>query len=386
MKRKREPERDAESVWRELAGQEEQAPSPEPEPETPPHSERLTMAGARVKRARSRGLRAWLPAGAWRMTGLQKGLVLLLAALALLLVLLLALALTALRPPKTDGSGRVAGKYVFLLAGTDQDGVRTDTMMLCAVDAARQTAAVMSLPRDTLLLSDGSPAKLNAVYARGGMGQEGMQALCSQVERMLGLPIDGYCLLSLETAARAVDLLGGVEFDVPVDMQYDDPWQDLHIDLKAGRQKLNGQQAVQLLRYRSGYYNADLGRVAVQQAFVKAMAKQCLRPSGLLKLGGVLRLLSNDLVTNLSMGNLGYLGLKLLRMDELRTDTMPGSADGVYLDGQNYYVIYGLDTLALLNEAYSPLQSEITLADVEMMRLSGQAIVYADGTYYASVP
>ena len=129
-----------------------------------------------------------------------------------------------------------------------------------------------------------------------------------------------------------------------------------------------------------------LGRVAVQQAFVKAMAKQCLRPSGLLKLGGVLRLLSNDLVTNLSMGNLGYLGLKLLRMDELRTDTMPGSADGIYLDGQNYYVIYGLDTLALLNEAYSPLQSEITLADVEMMRLSGQAIVYADGTYYASVP
>ena len=169
-------------------------------------------------------------------------------------------------------------------------------------------------------------------------------------------------------------------------MQYDDPWQDLHIDLKAGRQKLNGQQAVQLLRYRSGYYNADLGRVAVQQAFISAMAKQCLRPSGLLKLGGVLRLLSNDLVTNLSMGNLGYLGLKLLRMDELRTDTMPGSADGVYLDGQNYYVIYGLDTLALLNEAYSPLQSEITLADVEMMRLSGQAIVYADGTYYASVP
>lgn len=49
-------------------------------------------------------------------------------------------------------------------------------------------------------------------------------------------------------------------------------------------------------------------------------------------------------------------------------------------------MIYGLDTLALLNEAYSPLQSEITLADVEMMRLSGQAIVYADGTYYASVP
>lgn len=387
MKRKREPERDAESAWRELSGQEEQAPALGPEQGSQlARSERLTMAGARVKRARSHGLRAWLPAGAWRMTGLQKGLMLLLAALVLLLLLLGVLALTALRPSWAEGDGRTAGKYVFLLAGTDQDGVRTDTMMLCAVDTGKQTAAVMSLPRDTLLLSDGSPMKLNAVYARGGMGHEGMQALCSQVERMLGLPVDGYCLVSLEVMARAVDLLGGVEFDVPADMQYDDPWQDLHIDLKAGPQRLNGQQAVQLLRYRSGYYNADLGRVAVQQDFVKAMAQQCLRPGSLLKLGGVLRLLSKELVTNLSMGNLGYLGLKMLRMDGLRTDTMPGSADGVYLGGQNYYVIYGLDTLALLNEAYSPLQSDITLADVEMMRLSGQAIVYADGTYYASVP
>ena len=92
--------------------------------------------------------------------------------------------------------------------------------------------------------------------------------------------------------------------------------------------------------------------------------------------------MSEELVTDLSAGNLLWLGLKLLSMDELQTDVMPGSADGIYLQGQNYYVIYGLDTLALINERYSPLGREITLADVEMMRLSGQAIVFADGTYY----
>lgn len=381
MKRKKpEAPRDAETVWRELSGQGEQPAAQAGKPE------RLTMAGAQVKRARSSGLRALLPAGAWRMTGLQRGLLLLSVALILLLLLLALLVTVALQPPEISGSGRVDGRYTLLLAGVDEDGVRTDTMMLCGVDTTAQTAAVMSLPRDTLVMLDGAPTKLNAVYAHGGMGHEGMRALSDQVTDMLGLPVDGYCLVSLDALAQAVDLLGGVWFDVPVDMQYDDPWQDLHIDLQAGYQKLDGQSAAHLLRYRSGYFNADLGRVEVQQDFMKAMAEQCLDLGSLTKLSGILQILSQELVTDLSVGNLGYLGLKLLGMDELRTDTMPGSADGVYLDGQNYYVIYGLDTLAVLNEAYSPLQSEITLDDVEMMRLSGQAIVYADGTYYTSVP
>ena len=146
---------------------------------------------------------------------------------------------------------------------------------------------------------------------------------------------------------------------------------------------LDGESAAQLLRFRTGYYNADLGRVEVQQDFVKAAAVQCLQWSKLPKLGRAAAMLSEDLVTNLSTGNLAWLALQMLRCDDLQTHTRPGSADGIYLQGQNYYVIYGLDTLALLNESYSPLTTEITLDDVEMMRLSGQAIVYADGTFYA---
>ena len=383
---KRENDRGAEDIWRELS-EEEREVTTGPSMSRPSKPERLTMAGARVRRARSRGLRAWLPAGTWRMTGAQRGLLLAGAALLLLLLLLALLVAATLRPPRTAGDApRIDGKYCFLLAGTDQDGVRTDTLMLVSVDTTEGTAAAMSLPRDTLVMQDGEPVKLNALYARGGMGREGMEYLCGQVTAMLGVPIDGYCLVSLNALVRLVDLLGGVWFDVPVDMQYDDPWQDLHIDLKAGYQKLDGQSAMQLLRYRAGYYNADLGRVEVQQNFVKALAKQCLSLRSLTRLGGMLSVLSEEMVTNLSAGNLGYLGMKLLRLDAVQTDTMPGSADGIYLGGQNYYVIYGLDTLALINERYSPLQSELTLADVQMMRLSGKAIVYADGTYYASVP
>lgn len=372
MNDRHEPQNKAEALWKELS---ETAPA---------RPERLTMAGAQVKRARSHGLRALLPAGTWRLTGLQRGLLGLCAALVVLLLLLSLLIVTALKPPKTSGSARIDGKYTFLLAGTDQDGLRTDTVMLAALDANAQTASVMSLPRDTLVLTDGEIMKLNALYAHGGTGRSGMEYLAGRITEMLGLPIDGYCLVSLDSFAAAVDLLGGVWFDVPMEMHYDDPWQDLHIDLSAGYQKLDGGQAVHLMRYRSGYYNADLGRVEVQRAFLTAMANQCLQAGSLPKLGSVLRTLSGELVTNLSTGTLSWLAMKLLRVNDITTHTMPGSADGIYLNGQNYYVIYGLDTLALINEFYNPTENTITLADVNMMRLSGKAIVYADGVYFAS--
>ncbi len=381
--RRGEHRRDAEDVWQELSDAAREATvGPELKPGSKP--ERLTMAGARVKRARSRGLRAWLPAGMWRMTGLHWAL--LIGGVVLLVLLLLAVLLLAAdidAPEPVSDLARTEGKYTFLLAGTDQDGVRTDTIMLCSLDTGAGTAAVMSLPRDTLVLLNGVPTKLNALYAQGGMGAAGMEYLRDRVTELLGLPIDGYCLVSLETFARAIDLLGGVEFDVPVAMQYDDPYQDLHIDLQPGKQRLDGESAAHLLRYRSGYYNADLGRVEVQQDFVRALMQQSLQLRSLLKLGSVASVLSEELVTDLSMGNLLWLGLQLLQTDGLQTDTLPGSADGIYLQGQNYFVIYGLDTLALLNASYSPLTTEITLDDVEMMRLSGQAIVYADGTFYA---
>lgn len=373
---------DAEDIWRELSDGACEA-TVGGESRRPEHSERLTMAGARVKRARSSGLQAWLPAGLWRMTGLQWGLLAGgLALLLLLIVLVLLLAMGIKAPAIAGESPRKEGKYTFLLAGTDQDGLRTDTMMLCSLDTRNKTAAVMSLPRDTLLLQEGVPTKLNAVYAYGGTAAEGMTALCDAVTAMLGLPIDGYCLVSLETFAEAIDLLGGVEYNVPMAMQYADPYQDLYIELQPGLQRLDGESAAHLLRFRSGYYNADLGRVEVQQDFLRAMLEQCLQLAKFPRLASAATVLSEKMVTNLSTGNLVWIAMQLLQIDALQTDTMPGSADGIYLQGQNYYVIYGLDTLALLNEVYSPLMAEITLDNVNMMRLSGQAIVYADGTFY----
>ena len=374
--------RDAEDIWKELSDEARETTVGGPKADSKP--ERLTMAGARVRRAKSRGLRAWLPAGMWRMTGLHWAL--LIACCVLVLALLtgaLILAADIDAPTVIDVPDRAEGRFTFLLAGTDRDGIRTDTIMLCSMDTETDTAAVMSLPRDTLVLLDGVPTKLNALYAHGGTGADGMEFLCDRVSDMLGLPVDGYCLMSLESFAQTIDLLGGVEFNVPVAMRYEDPYQDLYIDLQPGLQVLDGESAAQLLRFRTGYYNADLGRVEVQQDFVKAAAVQCLQWSKLPKLGRAAAMLSEDLVTNLSTGNLAWLALQMLRCDDLQTHTMPGSADGIYLQGQNYYVIYGLDTLALLNESYSPLTTEITLDDVEMMRLSGQAIVYADGTFYA---
>ncbi len=119
------------------------------------------------------------------------------------------------------------GLYNILIVGTDGDGGRTDTIMIASLDTTTHSVALMSIPRDTYINANYSVPKINSAYGAGGMGESGIAALENQLAKMLGFEVDGYVMVDLDGFVEIVDLIGGVEFDVPMNMYYSDPTQDL---------------------------------------------------------------------------------------------------------------------------------------------------------------
>ena len=223
---------------------------------------------------------------------------------------------------------RKQGVYNILLCGMDADGLRTDTIMIAHLDERTGKTALVSVPRDTPVeAEDGSLMKLNAVYAGGGAG--GMARLQKRLAALTGFETDGYVLIDMDAFEAAVDLLGGVEFDVPQDMDYTDPAQGLEIHLRAGRQLLGGEQAMQLVRYRKGYAMQDIRRTEVQQEFLRALARRCLSPQNIGRLPELLSIMRQSVTTDLSLG--------------LRSDSMRDSASaGVKTSGQSFTNVFML--------------------------------------------
>lgn len=258
------------------------------------------------------------------------------------------------------------GFYNILIVGTDEDGTRTDTIMIARLDSAAHSVALLSIPRDTLI--DGSYAipKINGVYGSAGKGESGIRALQTQLARLLGFEVDGYVIVNLDAFVSLVDLVGGVEFDVPMDMDYEDPSQDLYIHLKAGRQLLDGVQAMQLVRYRKGYATQDIQRTKVQQQFLRALAEKCLSVVNLPKVGDMAEIVLENVVTDLSLGNAAYFGQELLKCDfeEMVTYTLEGEA--VTVNGASCYAIYQNKTLSAVNAYFNPYEMQITAEHVSI--------------------
>ena len=195
-----------------------------------------------------------------------------------------------------DNLERISGRSTVLLCGTDEDGMRTDTILLLTLDRNEGSIRLLSIPRDTYAPAYYVP-KINSAYGAVGGGEKGMEQLMEQVKNVVGFMPDGYALVNLSAFVEAVDLLGGLDFDVPMDMDYDDPDQNLFIHLKAGEQHLTGEQLMWVVRFRSGYANADIGRTEVQRAVMKTAMKQWLRPKTLAALPGLWRIYQENLTT-----------------------------------------------------------------------------------------
>ncbi len=263
-------------------------------------------------------------------------------------VVLLLLGRAPVRNP--DGLPREAGHSTILLAGTDQDGARTDTILLISLERG-EPIRLLSIPRDTYV-PNYTTHKINAVYGAVGGGKEGMELLMKEVAGFTGFEPDGYVLMDMDVLVRAVDLLGGVSYNVPQDMNYDDSVQNLHIHLTAGEQHLNGAQVIELFRFRSGYADEDDGRTALQKDFLRTALKQWLTPSNVKKLPDLLTLYRSEGVTaDLSFRNLMWIARVLVKADlrsAVTDEVLPGWADMV--DGSPVYIVEKAAAANMLRE------------------------------------
>lgn len=288
----------------------------------------------------------------------------------LLLALLLLAAVLFLLPkqPAAAGSPEVRSRDVctILLAGTDQLSNRTDTLMLLTADRINKTLSLVSIPRDTLVYGNYSIPKINGVYAVNGGGSDGIEMLMTRVSQCIGFRPDGYVILHLDMFQDFVDLMGGVSFTVPTDMYYNDPSQDLVIDLSGGTQTLDGQSAMGLVRFRSGYADADLGRISMQQQFLSALIGQLVSPRVILRSPQLLELVLEHTDTNLSAANCLWLAETVLLSDRsnIQTVTLPGTAK--YIDGGSYYVLDPAAVAQTVSTYCNPFETPITQEHLEI--------------------
>jgi len=187
------------------------------------------------------------------------------------------------------------------------------------------------------------------------------------VADIIGYRPDGYMLITLDAFVDIVDLMGGVEFDVPMDMFYEDSSQDLFIDLKEGKQTLDGYAAMGLVRFRKGYYDQDLGRVDVQRQFLSACMDQWLTLPNLVKLPQILSTMHASSESSLTTGNLLWIAYTAWRsgLGNLQTETLPGYAD--MLDGVSYYILDPEGVADVINRCCNPYTREIDASDLNIV-------------------
>lgn len=232
-------------------------------------------------------------------------------------------------------------KVLIMGVSTDIDSELTDTIMVASYNPNTQKANLLSIPRDTFTGKNTKRAlasqKINALYNMTRTPEKTLEA----VNEITGLDIKYYVIVRTEALIKLVDAIGGVEFNVPQDMVYDDTSQDLHINLKEGLQVLNGDKAEQLLRWRhsnpdrrgvmttysSEYGNDDFGRMRTQRDFIVATLKQTLKPSNIFKIGQILEIANENVETNIELSFIkDYIPYAVeLNTEDIQTATLPGT-------------------------------------------------------------
>ncbi len=290
-------------------------------------------------------------------------------------------------PVQAVTSGRRDGTYTFAIVGTDVISGSTDTILVGMLDTADGKLNLVSIPRDTIVNTAYDIKKINYVYpACVNNGKDGMVALLDVFEDLLGYRVDSYALVDVEVCAQLVDAIGGVWFDVPIDMDWDAPDQELYIHIKAGYQLLNGEDAVKVMRFRysndgkNTYAGGDIDRIQVQHDLLMALAKQMLSLGNIPNLGKIAAIYEENVTTNVTARNLGFYAKEFLKLDseDITFQTLPANYWGS-LYGEGYCFPYIDEWLAMINESLNPFASDITRANIDMLYSDGISVYATQG-------
>ena len=241
---------------------------------------------------------------------------------------------------------RRKGVYTCLLLGVADMG-GSDTIMLGVFDTKAKQASLISIPRDTVVYQNGKYRKINSTYAGGE------EAVAEAVHDLLGIPVDYWVSVNLKAFSEIVNQIGGVYFDVPVDMDYEDPYQDLYIHIPAGYQLLNGKKAEGVMRCRSCYASADIGRTATQRAFLVALAKQTITPSNVGNVTSLINTFSKYVRSNMPLNDMVWFGTQAIGMDldtALNTSSLEGEWISPYWQLDDEAVLDLVNSLGIYQE------------------------------------
>ena len=289
--------------------------------------------------------------------------------------------------PRSSGERKSEDFYTVLILGRDTGGGgNTDTMLLASYDVTNQKATVMSIPRDTMVNVDWDVKKINSVYNMNGGGDKGIKALYQEISQLVGFEPDYQVVVEWEAVGEIVDAMGGVYFDVPRDMDYEDPYQDLSIHIKKGYQKLNGEQAMGVVRFRdgkNGYNNGDIGRIETQQAFLKAVIEQMLQIQNMTKISQFAKVFQENVTTDLSFQNILWFAQKAifggLKVEDVNFVTMPykgvSAWSRYYHQNLSYVVPVADELLELVNNELSPFKEVFTLSDLDIMYVNSDGSI-----------
>ncbi|MBR4173495.1 MAG: LCP family protein [Clostridia bacterium] len=308
--------------------------------------------------------------------------------LSVILIILLAFIVIAMGTNLFDDDDILApledGKINVLLLGVDESGLRTDAIMVASYDVNEGQVNLLSIPRDTKVYITNKKAtrKINAVHAMTSESDNkkilGVQATAEAVTQLTGIPINYYIEFSFLSIDHLFDSLGGVTYDVPDvegkgrGMNYDDPYQNLHIQLKPGVQTLTGNQVQQFLRYRKSKYGvgtgSDTDRVKRQQDFIKAVIDQKLNIGLITKIPSIYSQLSKEIKTNISMVDITkYIRhLNKILGENIKSYSLVG--ENKTIGGASYFVCNLAATKALITENFG-IDEEVT----DKITLSGKS-------------
>ncbi|MGQ9556732.1 MAG: LCP family glycopolymer transferase [Desulfurispora sp.] len=282
-----------------------------------------------------------------------------------------------LAPPGRD---EFKGNMHVLMLGMDarkgETTARADTILLASIDSTKKQISVLSIPRDTRVDIPGhGPDKINVTTALGGP-----ELLMRVVSDLLGLPVDYYIATNYEGFKEIVDAVGGVDYNVEKRLYHYDP-QDggiYTIDLKPGPQHLDGNKALQYVRYRS-YALGDIDRTLHQQKFLLALADQVMRPATLLKLPELVPTFSRAVETNMSLQRMTALARAAKNMQDYQivTQTLPGKF--LTLNGGSYWAVDPAVAQLAVQKLLSGEKMEVVQGEVVMAQGHGRGAANATG-------
>ena len=254
------------------------------------------------------------------------------------------------------GAGAAGNRINILLIGVDDGDVdnpktsphRSDSMLLMGVHKSSGAVSLLSIPRDTRVAIPGhsSADKFGHSFAYGGV-----ELTSAIIQEFLKVPVHYYVVADWQGFIRIVDALGGVDLYVEADMRYEDPYANLKIDLKKGFQHLNGQQAGQYVRFRHDEMG-DIGRVARQQKFLKALATQAIRPGNLIRIPQIVAIVRQSVQTNLTLWTFKevFVAIPSLKGNRIQSDMIPGNFANI--GGVSYWAPDRVETAKVVERLF----------------------------------